>query len=152
MSSDAQREADQKKDARDSIGRRPEIDQRTRMNAEKLSAKEPRAADATRTKGAPDSLPKLSSPEYLQRLDRISERSSLRHLPDFDPAREQHLEDFEIRTGPVGFLQRQDHAGLDRGTVKLVRHSLEAHGINGPDDLHEHGLNDTWEIWDRKTE
>jgi hypothetical protein len=152
MSGDLRRDSDQKNDSRDGAGRRREIDSRTKTKAEVLGAKEVPSREATKTKGAPESLPRLSTNEHFQRLDRISERSSMKHLRDFDPSREQQLEDVEIRTSPVAFLRRQDHTGLDGGTVKLVKSSLEASGIAGGHDLREHGLDDTWGIWDGKPE
>ena len=152
MTTDARRDSDQKRDNRDPAERRREIDQRTRERAETLGAKEPAATEAAKAKGAPESLPGLSTDEYFQRLDRISERSPMKHIRDFDPMKEQKLEDLEIRTSPVAFLRRQDHAGLDRGTVKLVKFSLEARGITKAQDLRELGLEDTWGIWDGRSE
>lgn len=152
MSTDRKLDSDQRNDSRGLAERRREIDNRTREKTETLGAKDALSKEAAKTKGAPESLPKLSTNEYFQRLDRIAERSSMRHLRDFDPTREQRLEDFEIRTSPIAFLRRQDHAGLDRGTVKLVKFSLEAHGITEARDLRESGLEDTWGIWETKSE
>ncbi|MFA5907930.1 MAG: hypothetical protein WC815_04050 [Vicinamibacterales bacterium] len=150
MSNDARRDSEHKNERGDPGRRREEIDQRTRESADKLVAKEPQTASEAKPRKGPESLPRLSSSEHFQRLDRISERSSMRQRPEFDPAREQQLEDIEIRTSPVAFLRRQDHAGLDKGTIRLVEHSLGAHGIEGPDDLRATGVDDTWGIWNSK--
>lgn len=152
MSTDARRDSDQRKDLHDPSGRRREIDARTRGQAEKISADESAPRDVQKARGTPDSLPRLTAREQQQRLDRISERSSMRHLPDFDAAREQRQEDIEIRNSPVAYLRRQEHAGLDSGTVKLVRHSLESHGVDGPEAMRAQRVEDTWGIWEGKAD
>jgi len=152
MSDNTKRESDQHGvDDRATDRRRIEIDRRTKDGLDRQA--EPESIGATRGESkAAESAPKLSTAEYFDRLDRISERSSLRHLSDFDPVREQQVEDIELRTSPVGFLKRQEHAGLDGGTIKLVGQSLEDHGIRGADDLRAHGVEDTWGIWESKAE
>lgn len=62
--------------------------------------------------------------DRLARLERIAERDSARHLPDFSPESVRALEDVEIRTAPEAFLRRHAGEGLDPATEREVRKAL----------------------------
>ena len=148
MMNDTRRESDQNRETRGEALRRREMDARTRDAARAMTARGVGPGGTEVSRRGPESLPRLSAREQMTRFGRIADHSAMRDVKGFDPMREQQLEDFEIRTSPTAFLDRRDHAGLDAGTVKLVRHSLEAHGIKNAADLKASGISDTWGVFD----
>jgi len=64
--------------------------------------------------------------DRIARLERIAERSSMRHLPGFDPQAEVRAEDIEIRANPYGFLLRHAGEPLDAATEREVWLALDA--------------------------
>ncbi len=83
------------------------------------------AAERGRELRARDMKPPTPEQE-VARLERISVRSSMRGLPDFDPQRELDLENFRIRNDPEAYLKTLDGAGLDYATEHEVKKALEA--------------------------
>lgn len=68
---------------------------------------------------------KSRAADELARLDRISERSSMRRLHGFDPRKELQMEKLEIRQGKgMGFLRRHLGEGLDAATRRDIRKEL----------------------------
>ena len=81
-------------------------------------------------------------------MNRICERDPMREIDGWSPAQAMKLEDIEIRESPVAFLRRQGGDGLDQGTVKIVRASLEFRDVNSKDELRKAGVQDIWGVFD----